>query len=145
MTTLLTVEQFLNALPDGTILPVNSDDEPDAVKIEMALRQATGIIVARLPWLLDDSGEIAQPVPAQFADALGAMCVDFALFRLTDAVTSSENARNRYNDNMRLLETIDKEHKGGLSGPDNQGAFIVTPSESEGIDDSRFWKKGGVW
>jgi phage gp36-like protein len=143
MKNLLSVEQFVSLCPDGAVLPSDEAGKPCAAKIEAALRGASGIIIARLPWLLAGA-EIVEPVPAQFAGAIEAICFDIALFRLTDAVMGSENSRNRYTDNMRLLEAIDKEHKGGLSGPDNQGAFIVMPNTDEGIDDSRYWKKGRV-
>jgi len=141
---MLSVGQFLSRIPPETVLPLDGDGKPDGARIENALRGASGIVAARLPWLLGEDGEIVRPMPAQFADALEAMCLDFAVFRLTDAVSGSENARNRYNDNMRLLETIDREFRGGLSGPENQSAFIVEPNESEGIGDSRVWKKGGL-
>ncbi|MCL2601358.1 MAG: DUF1320 family protein [Treponema sp.] len=144
MKPMLSAEQFISQCSRDMILPSNDDGDVDTVKIETALRGASGVIVARLPWLLNANGEIAEPIPAQFADALLAMCFDFTVYRLTDGVSGSENARNKYNDNMRLLETIDKEYKGGLSGPDNQSAFIVEPNESEGISDRRFWKKGGL-
>jgi hypothetical protein len=44
---------------------------------------------------------------------------------------------------MKLLDKIDREYQGGLSGPDFQEAGIVEPSEEEGIDDRRYFKKGG--
>jgi hypothetical protein len=46
---------------------------------------------------------------------------------------------------MRLLDKIDREFQGGLSGPDYQEASIVSPSEDEGIEDSRFYKKGEIF
>ena len=64
--------------------------------METALLHGTGVIVTHLPWLLDGNGEIERPVKAQFAAALEAICADLALDRLTDIVTGSENARNKY-------------------------------------------------
>jgi len=43
---------------------------------------------------------------------------------------------------MKLLDKIDREYQGGLSGPDFQEASVVVPSTEEGIEDSRYWKKG---
>jgi hypothetical protein len=45
---------------------------------------------------------------------------------------------------MKLLEKIDREYQGGLSGPDYQEASVVEPSAAEGIEDSRFFKKGDL-
>jgi phage gp36-like protein len=142
MIPLVSVAQFLSMQPASAILPLAEDGEPDAARLETALRQATGVIAAHLPWLLDDAGEIGRPVNPQFAGALEAICADIALDRLTDAVTSSENARNKYKESLGLLEKINREYQGGLSGPDYQEASIVDPSVDEGIDDSRYFKKG---
>jgi phage gp36-like protein len=143
MTPLISAEQFLSMQGPSAILPVTEDNTVDTARIETALRQATGVMVSHLPWLLDDAGEIGRPVNPQFADALEAVCVDIALDRLTDIVTGSENARNKYKESLALLDKIDREYQGGLSGPDYQEAGIVAPSEDEGIDDSRYFKKEG--
>jgi phage gp36-like protein len=98
------------------VLPSGEDGQPDSARIETALRQAAGVIIAHLPWLLDGDGEIGRPVNPQFADALEAVCADIALDRLTDAVTNSENARNKYKESLALLEKINREYQGGLEG-----------------------------
>jgi phage gp36-like protein len=144
MTPLISVEQFLSMQTSAVILPHGEDDEPDSERIETALRQSTGVIVAHLPWLLDGDGEIKRPVNAQFADALEAICADIALDRLTDAVTSSENARNKYKESLALLEKINREHQGGLEGPGYQGSEVVVVGE-DGVQDGRFFKKGDVF
>jgi phage gp36-like protein len=131
-------------LPPSTILPLAEDDGPDAVKITTALRQATGVIVAHLPWLLDRTGEITRPVNPQFSGALEAVCADIALDRLTDTVTGSENARNKYKESLALLEKINREYQGGLEGPGLQESEVVI-SGRDGIEDWRFWKKGKVF
>ncbi|GHV76498.1 hypothetical protein AGMMS49942_13190 [Spirochaetia bacterium] len=141
---LITVEQFLSMQSRSVILPLTEDGDPDTVRIETALRQSTGVIVAHLPWLLDEAGEIGRPVNPQFADALEAICADIALDRLTDTVTSSENSRNKYKESLGLLEKINREYQGGLEGPGYQESEVVISGEG-GIDDGRFFKKGKVF
>jgi phage gp36-like protein len=146
MIPLVSVEQFLTRIPQSAIMPVDESDEPDAARIEIALQDATGIITANLPWLLDKkTGEIALPVNLQFADALNSICTDIALYRLTDSVSGSEDAREKYRDNMSLLNKINREYQGGLEGPGLQSSSVVTPNAAEGITDGRYFKKGGMY
>ena len=143
MKPLMTAEELESRLPPLSLPMV--EDEPDVGRINLALQEATGIIVAHLPWLIDsETGEISQPVNVQFKDALLGICVDLALYRLTDRVSSHEDDRDRYNSNMKLLEKIDREYRGGLSGPDIQQSSIVIPGEEEEIPDLRFFKKGSL-
>jgi phage gp36-like protein len=142
MTPLMTAAELEARLPADT-LPVNGEGEPDLPRITLALEEATGIIAAHLPWLLDGAGEVALPVPPRFAGALAGICADTALYRLTDRVSSHEDDRDRYAANMKLLDKIDREYQGGLSGPDFQEASIVEPSEDAGIGDRRYFKKEG--
>jgi len=144
MNPLISVGQFLSLQPSTVILPQGDDGEPCAEGIEAALRQSTGVIVAHLPWLLDGDGEIKRPVNPQFADALEAICADIALDRLTDTVTNSENQRNKYKESLALLEKINREYQGGLEGPGYQGSEVVAAGK-DGIEDGRFFKKGGVF
>jgi phage gp36-like protein len=144
MIPLLSAEQFLSVQPASALLPLNGDGEPDAERIEAALRQATGLITAHLPWLLDEAGEIGRPVNPQFAAALEAICADIALDRLTDTVTGSENSRNKYKESLALLEKINREYQGGLEGPGYQESEVVV-SGRDGIPDGRFFKKGEVF
>jgi phage gp36-like protein len=141
MTPILDAEGLKARLPADT-LPLNSSGELDSSRILLALQEATGVIVAHLPWLLGSDGEVSLPLPAQFAEALYGICADLALYRLSDAVSSSEDGRKRYDANLALLKTIASERQGGLLGPEYQAAEIVEPSEDEGIEDSRFFKKG---
>jgi len=146
MIPLVSAEQFLSRIPQSAIMPVDESGEPDAGRIEIALRDATGIIAANLPWLLDkETGEIALPVTPQFADALCSICADIALYRLTDSVSGSEDAREKYRDNMGLLTKINREYQGGLEGPGLQSSAVVEPNAAEGISDGRFFKKGGMY
>ena len=92
-------------------------------------------------WLLKD-GDVVESVPVQFDSALKSICADIAVHRLTDAVMSSEDARAWYSDSIKLLEKIDREYKGGLSGPDFQEAAIVSGGGDDGAEDPRYWKKG---
>jgi len=145
MTPLLSVGELKKRLPPDT-LPVDRDGKLDSVRIEFAIKEATGIIVTHLPWLLDKKGQrISEPIPAQFSETLIGICADLALYRLTDKVTSHEDDEKRYESKLKLLEKIDKEYRGGLSGPDYQEASIVAPSKAEGIEDRRFWKKEGLY
>jgi phage gp36-like protein len=144
MTPLISVEQFLSMQSASAILPTGDDHEPDGARIESVLRQATGVIVAHLPWLLDRAGEIGHPVNPQFSAALEAVCADLALDRLTDTVTNSENARNKYKESLALLEKINREYQGGLEGPGYQESEVVI-SGTDGIPDGRFFKKGKVF
>jgi phage gp36-like protein len=144
MTSLISVERFLSMQSPSAIIPAGENGEPDAARIETALRQATGVIVAHLPWLLDKAGEIGRPVNPQFADALEAICADIALDRLTDMITNSENTRNKYKESLALLEKINREYQGGLEGPGYQESEVVV-SGRDGIPDGRFFKKGKVF
>ena len=144
MMPLISVEQFFSMLPQNAILPQGEDGEPDGARVQTALRQATGVIVSHLPWLIDENGEIGRPVKAQFADALEGICADIALDRLTDKVTNSENMRNKYKESLALLEKINREHQGGLEGPGFHESEIVVSGEG-GIPDGRFIKKGKVF
>ena len=142
MKSFLTVAELEQRVPINT-LPLNESGELDTVRIELALADAAGIIVAQLPWLLKED-ELIEPVPAQFDAALKGMCADIAVHRLTDAVTSSEDTRAWYADSIKLLEKIDREFKGGLSGPDLQEACVVIGGGADDAEDPRYWKKGTI-
>ncbi|MDR1031022.1 MAG: DUF1320 family protein [Treponema sp.] len=145
MIPLVQVEQFLSRVPSAAVLPINEEGDVDTARVGIALADATGIIVAHLPWLLDETGQIAQPVNPQFAAALTGICADIALYRITDSVSGSEDTRNKYLDNMALLKKINQEYQGGLEGPGFQGASIVLPNKAAGIVDHRFFKKGRLY
>ena len=142
MKTLLTARE-LEKRAAANSLPLSDDGTLDTERISLALEDATGIIVAQLPWLLKD-GDVVETVPAQFDSALKSICADIAVHRLTDAVTSSEDARAWYADSIKLLEKIDREYKGGLSGPDFQEAAIVSGGGADDEKDPRYWKKGRI-
>jgi len=144
MMPLVSADHFIALQPASALLPRGEGGELDLSRIDSALRQASGVIVSHLPWLLDGAGEIARPVIPQFADALEAVCADIALDRLTDGLTGSENARNKYKESISLLEKINREHQGGLEGPGFQESEVVE-SGAGGIDDGRFFKKGKVF
>jgi phage gp36-like protein len=142
MTPLMTVEELEARLP-ANALPLDAEGSRDDARITLALQEATGVIVAHLPWLLDpETGEIALPVLPRFRDALIGICTDTALYRLTDRVSSHEDDRDRYAANMKLLDKIDREYQGGLSGPDYQEASIVDAAADESLEDDRYFKKG---
>lgn len=115
-------------------------------RIQSALDDATGIIIAQLPWLIDkERGDVVNPVPAQFAAAVKAFCADIAAHRLNDTVSSSEDEREWFKSTMSLIAKIDTEYKGGLSGPGLQESSVVVPCAAEDILDLRFWKKGRLF
>lgn len=143
MTPLLTVAELAGMLPRSAILPLDADGALDEARILEALKVATGIVVAHLPWLLDASGEVALPLPGQFGDAIRGICADLAMFRLTDAVTSKEDDLKRQAQSIDLLKTIAKERQGGLLGPEYQAAELVDDS-LDPTTDRRFYRKGGL-
>nr|QGT51322.1 hypothetical protein Unknown280_0140 [uncultured Spirochaetaceae bacterium] len=146
MKSLLTVEELESRRPSGT-LPLYQDGEGlDTARIQKALDDATGIIVAHLPWLIDaETSDIVSVVPPQFAGAVLAACSDIACHRLLDTVASAEDEREWFKNTMALIEKISAEHQGGLEGPGFQESAIVYPDEKEGIRDGRFFKKGRLF
>ena len=142
MTPLLSLEAFLERVPASAFLVIDQLPAGDQIRIVRALEAATGEIVAHLPWLLGEDGEIIVPLPPQWSDALKAACTDIAFFRITDRVSSSEDDRERYKAAVRLIEKVATEYQGGLMGPDLQAAQLVEPNETEGILDHRFFRKG---
>lgn len=146
MRTLLSTEEFLERVPSGTLPLVSDSDEIDRRRIEIALQDATGIIVSQLPWLLDkESGDIVKPCPPQFENAIRSFCTDIALRKLRDTVTSAEDEREWFKMTTSLIEKIDREYKGGLSGPNEQESFVVEADEAQGIPETRFFKKGRLF
>ena len=146
MRTLLSTEEFLERVPSGTLPLVSDSDEIDRRRNEIALQDATGIIVSQLPWLLDEeTGDIREVIPPQFDSAVRSFCSDIARHKLSDTVTSSEDEREWFKMTMSLIEKIDKEYKGGLSGPNEQESFVVEASEADGIPETRFFKKGRLF
>lgn len=146
MRSLLTAAELEKRLPPAA-LPLDADgDEFDTERVEIALQEATGIIVAQLPWLLDeDTGDIREVIPPQFDAAIRSFCADIARHKLTDTVTSSEDEREWFKTTMSLIEKIDKEYKGGLSGPGLQESFVVEADAENGIPETRFFKKGRLF
>lgn len=146
MRTFLSTEEFLERVPSGTLPLVSDSDEIDRCRIEIALQDATGIIVSQLPWLLDEvTGDIREVIPPQFDSAVCSFCSDIARHKLSDTVTSSEDEREWFKMTMSLIEKIDREYKGGLSGPNEQESFVVEASEVDGIPETRFFKKGRLF
>lgn len=143
MTPILTAAELAERLPPDT-LPTDAEGNFE-VRVTLALEAATGTIVALLPWFLGDNGEIAQPLPPQFAGALAGICADIALYRIFDAVSASEDTREKYAAAIKLLQQINRDYQGGLSGPGYQTSAVVVPNDVEGIADGRFWKKGRVF
>lgn len=146
MRTLLTVEELEERLPSGTLPLAHDSNELDTKRISIALQDATGIIVSQLLWLLDkETGDIAEPIPPQFENAIRSFCSDIAVHKLNDTVTSAEDERAWFKMTMSLIEKIDREYKGGLSGPNEQESFVVEANERDGIPETRFFKKGRLF
>ena len=146
MRSLLSVEELAERVQPNS-LPLDSDGETlDTKQIEIALSDSTGIIVAQLPWLLDaETLDIRDVIPPQFDAAIRSFCADIARHKLTDTVTSSEDERECFKTTMSLIEKIDKEYKGGLSGPNEQESFVVEANDADGILETRFFKKGRLF
>ncbi len=146
MTPLLSVEELAERVPANS-LPLASDGETlDTARIESALLDASGIIMSQLPWLLDaETGDIVEQIPPQFEAAIRSFCSDIAQHKLTDTVSSSEDDREWFKMTMQLVDKIDKEYKGGLSGPGLQESFVVEADKSQGIPETRFFKKGRLF
>lgn len=145
MKSLLTVEDMKVRLGEKAV-PLLDDGNIDEVKIQTAIDDATGIIVSQLPWLIDsDTGDIVEVIPVQFNQAVRSFCADIAVHRMSDTVSSSEDEREWFKTTMGMIEKIDSEYKGGLSGPNGQESFIVEADEGEGIPDTRFFKKGRLF
>ncbi|MCM1321616.1 MAG: DUF1320 domain-containing protein [Bacteroides sp.] len=146
MKSLLTAAELEKRLPPAS-LPLAADGNGiDRERVEIALQEATGIIVAQLPWLLDEeTGDIREVIPPQFELAILSFCKDIALHRLSDTVLSAEDEREWFRTTMCLIEKIDKEYKGGLSGPGLQESFVVEADGKNGIPETRFFKKGRIF
>ena len=143
MKTLISYEEFAERYAKN-VLPELDEENKVQVHVMRALEDATGIIVSHLGWLVDkNTGNIIVDIPVQFESALKTICSDIAFLRINDRVSSDEDAKEKYNNSVSLLEKIDKEYKGGLSGPNFQSSFIVdeTDKDSE-LTDKRFFKKG---
>lgn len=146
MKTFLTLEELAERLPEGTLPLAPNSERLDTARIKIALQDATGIIVSQLPWLLDEAaGDIREAIPPQFESAIRSFCSDIARHKLTDTVTSSEDEREWFKMTMSLIEKIDREYKGGLSGPNEQESFVVEADEAQGIPETRFFKKGRLF
>ena len=143
MKTLICYEEFAERYAKN-ILPELDENGEVQVHVKRALEDATGIIISHLGWLIDkETGDIVENIPAQFESALKTICSDIAFLRINDRVSSDEDAKEKYNNSVSLLEKIDKEYKGGLSGPNLQSSFIVDESDKESeLNDKRFFKKG---
>lgn len=146
MTSLITVQELESRRASGTLPLDASGENLDETRIQQALDDATGIIVAQLSWLIDRKTEdIVYPLPVQFAAAAKAFCADIACHRLQDTVASAEDEREWFKNTMALIAKIDAEYQGSLSGPGLQESSVVYPDDDEEIPDTRFFKKGRVF
>lgn len=142
MTALITIDELKARLPCN-VLPLDAEGNIDEARINLALKDATGIIVSKLHWLIDsETKDIVKDIPATFEYALKAICADIALIRLNDIVTSNEDTHKKYDASMSLLNEIDKEYQGSLSGPGLQNSEIVDESTDKTLIDKRYFKKG---
>ena len=144
MKTLISYEEFAERHADNILPETDAETGEPKPHVKRALEDATGIIVSHLGWLIDkETGDILEKIPAQFDSVIKTICSDIAFLRISDKVSSDEDARERYSNSISLLEKIDKEYKGGLSGPNLQSSFIVDESDKDGdIADKRFFRKG---
>ena len=141
MKSLISYEEFACRYSQD-VLPELNDGKPEE-HILQSINDATGIIVSHLSWLIDkEINDITENIPIQFESVLKTICCDIAFLRINDKVSSDEDSREKYKNAMNMLEKIDKEYKGGLSGPNMQSSFIVDESSDKDLVDNRFFKKG---
>ncbi len=123
MTLLLGLEEYKARVGD-TSLPVDENGQPDDSRIEAALHEATGLIVMHCPFLLDETGDLVQPLPPQFADGLTAVAKDLAAHRLANAVRDSEDARLSYRESIEMLRRINDGEQSLVESPSEQDCMI---------------------
>ncbi|WP_288550130.1 phage protein Gp36 family protein [uncultured Brachyspira sp.] len=142
MRDLITYEEFAGRYTQD-VLPSLSEDKNPQGHVLQAISDATGIIVSHLSWLIDkEVNDITENIPIQFESVLKTICCDIAFLRINDKVASDEDSREKYKNAVNMLEKIDKEYKGGLSGPNLQSSFIVDEQADKDLADKRFFKKG---
>ena len=142
MRSLITYKEFACRYSAEVLPELTTDNEPQAHVLQ-AINDATGIIVSHLAWLIDkEKNDLLEIIPIQFESVLKTICSDIAFLRITDKVTSDEDSKEKYKDAIAMLEKIDKEYKGGLSGPNMQSSFIVDEKTDEDLFDNRFFRKG---
>lgn len=142
MRSLITYEEFACKYSADVLPELNADNEPSAHVLQ-AINDATGIIVSHLAWLIDkEKNDLLEIIPVQFESVLKTICSDIAFLRINDKVSSDEDSREKYKNAIAMLEKIDKEYKGGLSGPNMQSSFIVDEKTDEDLFDNRFFRKG---
>ena len=142
MKSLISYEEFASRYSQDVLPELKDEGEPKEHVLQ-AINDATGIIVSHLFWIIDkEINDITENIPIQFESVLKTICCDIAFLRINDKVSSDEDSREKYKNAMNMLEKIDKEYKGGLSGPNLQSSFIVDEKTDEYLFDNRFFKKG---
>lgn len=142
MRDLITYDEFASRYTQDVLPSLNEDRKPQEHVLQ-AISDATGIIISHLNWLIDkEKNDIIEEIPIQFGSILKTICCDIAFLRITDKVASDEDSREKYKNSIALLEKIDREYKGGLSGPNLQSSFIVDEQADKDLEDKRFFKKG---
>lgn len=129
----ITSDEFIDRV-DSEYLPLGDDQTPDKKKIRIALEEAEGILIARLPALLLENKK-PKPLPAEYAVALKTALVDMTLYRLTNAVTGSEDLRDRYKDALKFISSL----AGGVEQEREEGSGALVDPE-----DKTFFKKGNL-
>lgn len=142
MRNLISYKEFAGRYSENVLPDLKEDGEPKE-NVLQAINDATGIIVSHLAWLIDkEKNDIIENIDVQFESALKTICSDIAFLRINDKVASDEDSREKYKNSIALLEKIDREYKGGLSGPNLQSSFIVDEQADKDLEDKRFFKKG---
>lgn len=142
MRNLISYKEFAGRYSENVLPDLKEDGEPKE-NVLQAINDATGIIVSHLAWLIDkEKNDIIENIDVQFESALKTICSDIAFLRINDKVASDEDSREKYKNSIALLEKIDREYKGGLSGPNLQSSFIVDENTDKDLADKRFFKKG---
>lgn len=133
-----TAADFIGRFPSDT-LPQDGAGKPDRKKIDAALTGARETVIGYLPFLVDEAGKDVAP-PQRIRRTVIGIIMDVAYWRLTDRVSSDEDARERCKAAVRLLERLSATEQDGREGPGSQKASIVK-ADAKGKD-PRVFKKG---
>lgn len=145
MKSLISYEEFKERYADNVLPELNEKTNKPQDYVIKAIEDATGIVVSHLSWLIDkETEDICEKIPAQFEIVVKTICSDIAFIRINDRVSSDEDAKEKYDKSLSLLEKIDKEYKGGLSGPNLQSSYIEDNDflRSPRNKDKKFFRKG---
>lgn len=128
-------------------LPRLADGEIDILRCQAAIEDASELIRAYLPSLLDADGNQVAPSP-RIAGALKPICCDIVMFRL-DERPGEEHVKARYDKAIALLEALaggGSSQVSGSSGSSGSGGIEPVDDDSSAFIDgySEFIPPKGV-